>query len=74
MGETRRIRMRRLPDLRARFGPLGWKQRGTMHEEVAMTGLPTILLLIAVRIVLPILALLAAGTILERRSAAAPRK
>lgn len=39
-----------------------------------MTGLPTILLLIAVRIVLPILALLAAGTILERRSAATPRK
>lgn len=32
-----------------------------------MNGLPTILLLTAVRIVLPILALLAVGTIIERR-------
>jgi hypothetical protein len=32
-----------------------------------MNGLPTILLLTAVRLVLPILALLALGTIVERR-------
>lgn len=32
-----------------------------------MNGLPTILLLTAVRIVLPILALLAVGTIIQRR-------
>ena len=38
-----------------------------MLKEAAMTGVPTILLLTAVRIVLPILALLAIGTIVERR-------
>jgi hypothetical protein len=46
---------------------LPYRQRGVRLEEDAMNGIPTVLVLVGLRIVLPIMALLAIGTFLDRR-------